>query len=542
MRRLYMIGSNRFVAEPLLYQQQTFSSFIIPRRKNDNQYQRITLTTIYDNHYHFDHHTRLLNNVNCRQQCLFYSSSSSRRIVYNNNNQIDPILSSQSNSKGSNDDVNSLYIPKHDDDDGSKVLNDEKGKELFVEYINIINQIEQLKKDNEIMKTKQMLKAWNDAEEKEKEYLNKSNSNNKRVGVAVIKTIVKNTNQNQNDSINNQEKEKDILQQKANDILKLSAIQYQYPKALILLGNQLLEQQQQQVNDNAITNQNNEKMLLKAIEYYRLAGQNGNSEGWYNLGHILWTGIPAVDDDEDDDNQSDHNSNDSENIILLKPDRNKAMEAFEKACLLNDPDALYFVGVQLLNHDDDEEHNEENIKLMQKGFKYIEQSASLGHCNALYYVALLYLNGHEKLNIIPCNDNEFQIRLDEACVALSSDALFLRGNCYYHGDNQYIQNYQLALDDFINASELNHSNAAISAGAILFHGINNSIPSNPQYAFQLYQHAGELDNIDGWKNVIACYITGDGVTKSIDMANYISKTMLGMTLDEYAAKANAATN
>ena len=49
---------------------------------------------------------------------------------------------------------------------------------------------------------------------------------------------------------------------------------------------------------------------------------------------------------------------------------------------------------------------------------------------------------------------------------------------------------------------------------------------NQRRAFELYQHAGELGSKEGWQNVVACYMTGEGVPKSEEIAKYIRETML----------------
>jgi TPR repeat protein len=70
----------------------------------------------------------------------------------------------------------------------------------------------------------------------------------------------------------------------------------------------------------------------------------------------------------------------------------------------------------------------------------------------------------------------------------------------------------------------------IVAGAMLHTGIGAS--KDQERAFELYQLAGELGSIQGWKNVVACYTTGEGVPQSLEMARYIADTMLKDQVDE----------
>ena len=64
----------------------------------------------------------------------------------------------------------------------------------------------------------------------------------------------------------------------------------------------------------------------------------------------------------------------------------------------------------------------------------------------------------------------------------------------------------------------------LSAGAMLHTGIG--VRKDQERAFELYQAAGELGSVEGWKNVVACYTTGEGVPKSLETARYLADTML----------------
>jgi TPR repeat protein len=68
------------------------------------------------------------------------------------------------------------------------------------------------------------------------------------------------------------------------------------------------------------------------------------------------------------------------------------------------------------------------------------------------------------------------------------------------------------------------------AGAMLHTGIG--VSRDQERAFELYQLGGELGSIEGWKNVVACYTTGEGVPQSLETARYIADTMLKDQRDE----------
>jgi hypothetical protein len=154
----------------------------------------------------------------------------------------------------------------------------------------------------------------------------------------------------------------------------------------------------------------------------------------------------------------------------------------------------------------------------------VERAASEGHSGALYYLALLYLNGEPSIGLSPCKEVEFMEHLNRAVDAGSVDAMFTRGHSYYHGTEGYPQSYQRALDDFLRAADEGHADSAVSAGAMLHGGIG--VSRNQEKAFELYQAAGEMGSIEGWKNVVACYTTGEGVPMSLETAKYIADTML----------------
>ena len=62
------------------------------------------------------------------------------------------------------------------------------------------------------------------------------------------------------------------------------------------------------------------------------------------------------------------------------------------------------------------------------------------------------------------------------------------------------------------------------AGAILFHGAG--VQQDKRKAFELYQAAGEMGSVEGWRNVVACYAHGEGIPQSIETAKYIASVML----------------
>lgn len=301
--------------------------------------------------------------------------------------------------------------------------------------------------------------------------------NRKKGGVAVVKTIAK-----QSRIKDDLEVQQIALRQKANALVEEAALQYGHPSALVHLGTTAWFELED---------------VEKAKEYYRQAGEKGSREGWYNLGNVLWH-----------DDEHPHA-------------KRHAMEAFQKAIELGDTDAMFFVGVDYLSKED-----ETDPKRYRQGLNWIESAAEQGHVGALHYLAVFYLQGNTLLGMEPCSATDFRARLDKACSAGSGEAMFLRGHAHYHGDHGVEQDYKLALQDFLDAAAAGNADAAVSAGAMLHRGVGSVIPRDQERAFQLYQEAGELGSIEGWRNVVACYALGEGVPKSEKIAEYIAKTML----------------
>lgn len=364
--------------------------------------------------------------------------------------------------------------------------------DLYQQYLDLQKRIQQLKHEQERKKSEQMYQAWKLAEQANK--VDDSSDRRSAIagGVAVVKTLARQVHREREC-----DKMMDPLAQmeiQAQDLLKRAALDARHPQALVVLGNTHLQKGE----------------VPRALELWKMAN---TPEGWFNVGHLLWTGYDGSDNDD----------------VTIEADPKAAMNAFERAVALGDPDALYFVGVQRLSTLDEfsEAAGGSTLDHLQKGLHYIEQAANMGHGGALHYLALLHLNGNEVLGIPPCSAPEFVQRLDQAAVAGDAEALFLRGHCFYHGDSGYPRSVIQALDNFLQASAAGHADAAVSAGAILHKGYPpEGLARDPKRSFELYQHAGELGSLDGWRNVVACYVAGDGVPQSLETAKYITQTML----------------
>ncbi len=359
------------------------------------------------------------------------------------------------------------------------------------------------------------------------------NNHDRAAGVAVVRTIVNQTRQSNDVKVdkwdksvqsglneNNKESvgddlDEDYYQRVALDHLEIAALSCGHPLALIRLGNEALDRARtfsttdeplinndrciEWLDESPIDLSSILSLSSKAIDdvkensdtqspyislaaiLYKEAGKAGSAEALFNLGHLLW------DRSEDDD-----------------ATKQKAMDAFYEAVNLGDTDAMYFVAAQYLSSEEDHETGYQ--LLCRAGHEF-------NHGPALHHLALLSLQEGKK--------DDFRVLLDKAVEADNSDSLFLQGHCYYNGEDGYEVDMKAALNSFLTAAEnFGHVDAMVSAGAMLHQG------GDKRRAFDLYQQAGELGSIEGWRNVVSCYATGSGVKKDLAMAKHIADTML----------------
>mmetsp|Transcript_27148 Transcript_27148/g.57053 ORF Transcript_27148/g.57053 Transcript_27148/m.57053 type:complete len:700 (-) Transcript_27148:94-2193(-) len=316
--------------------------------------------------------------------------------------------------------------------------------------------------------------------------------------------------------------------------------------------------------------------LQMAMHLYEVGGKRGSSEAWFNLGHLQWDGFvvnaehaSVVESNNSLNRDTGDKMNDDQirdqQLMLLEPNKAKAMESFRKAIALGDADAMYFVGAQYLacgaedvgGGDDETEtcsiltntddvidsipSTQDNSSIAttespsflsndmeRRGYQLLSHAAHQhDHGPALHHLALLHYQHQDA--------NEFKLLLSKAASIGHPDSLFLQGHCHYSGSDGYDQNYRKALENFVEAAEGGHVDAMVSAGALLHRGVRSEdvssgngavVERDQRKAFELYQKAGELGSVEGWRNVVACYATGEGVPKCLDTARYIAKTML----------------
>ena len=272
-----------------------------------------------------------------------------------------------------------------------------------------------------------------------------------------------------------------------------------------------------------------------ALHLYAAAGERGSAEGYYNHGHMLWDASEF----------------------------SRAMESFFKAMEMGDADAIYFVAAQYLAYEEKEQgENEKNDNpkfslthvheqhgstvmniLQTSNYAKPNYSLAMAHPIQQHGLALLCHAAHEYshgpalhhlalLHNERGNRHDFCNYLTKAAIMGHPDSLFLRGHCQYFGTDGFDLDVAAAMMDFLSAAESGHVDAMVSAGALLHRGVTSEdgknivIEQDQRRAFELYQRAGELGSIEGWRNVVSCYATGEGVPMCMDTAKYIANTLL----------------
>jgi TPR repeat protein len=407
------------------------------------------------------------------------------------------------------------------------------GEQAWQMYHETLAQRNEYLEQEQVSKSRAMYQAWERATQTSKQSQHQRN----QAGVTVVKTLVKQT-QKQQQATEQQERMLAEYSTRAHLYLQ-QAVEFKYPPAMVLLANQMIHEAGEQWRKMAASETNVIcETLNKAVDLYRRAGDLGSGEAFFNLGNLLWTGFPDQTTDEEESDFIEGQPSTIHLTIALERDTTESLQVFRSAIALGDTDAMYFVGatqlsapvgtIPLAAANPPYSSSLANQKQwFHEGLELVKRAANNGHGGAMYYLALLYLNGHDGLGILPCEPADFVGRLNLAVEqGDNADALVLRGHSYFHGENGYPPHFGQAFQDFIRAAETHeHADAAVSAGAMLHRGYPG-VPQDRQRAFQLYQYAGELGSMEGWRNVVACYLTGEGVPESREAANYIRKTIL----------------
>ena len=215
----------------------------------------------------------------------------------------------------------------------STITDEEKrrGEAIYEQAIRLMEQADDLDDEKEKERSNMMFEAYQRSKERE--------MNPKSQGVTVVKTLVKEMRKDKTKNDESGEKRRQAV-----ELFEEAANEYNNPDAAIQLGNMMLKTASRSFNmkGNRDDEPDPADSVGKAIELFRRAGNAGSRVGWYNLGHLYWTGFPPSNSSVDDDN----------NARIVVADMDEAMDAFKKAIELGDSDAMYLVGVHRLGEKD----------------------------------------------------------------------------------------------------------------------------------------------------------------------------------------------
>ena len=157
--------------------------------------------------------------------------------------------------------------------------------------------------------------------------------------------------------------------------------------------------------------------------------------------------------------------------------------------------------------------------------------------DALYFLALLYRNGHSGLRGQHSGGGDgdgdrggvdmrkFHLYLQRAVSQQHAEAAFCLADMHLHGSDGAPMSVAEARRCYSLAVELGHADAALCLGSLYYHG--RGVPVDKQVAFALYNVAAERGCREAWRNLVGMYLHGDGVPTGADpkMAAHIIRTI-----------------
>lgn len=118
--------------------------------------------------------------------------------------------------------------------------------------------------------------------------------------------------------------------------------------------------------------------------------------------------------------------------------------------------------------------------------------------------------------------NFFKAGLLTSAEQGNSDSMYDLGNFHLNGTLTFVQDDQLALEWFLKATELGHTNAMNQIAYSYLQG--RGVIADDKKMLQWYERAAALDNSDAITNIGNIYAQGQGVIKDYNKAyTYLSK-------------------
>lgn len=278
--------------------------------------------------------------------------------------------------------------------------------------------------------------------------------------------------------------------------------------------------------------------VLKAIEYYNKAAEQGFYYGHFGLGYVYYKGNPK-------------------NIIKAEEELKKALELNPK-----DPESLNMLGYIYLNEYDEREKHANAKKLFEEAAKYDDRLA-FGNLGDYYRkskyesrdIRLAKLN-YEKASKKGNSDSSLKlgkIYLKEkqyeeaekyfkiAKEAKNPDSYYFFGKLFYFGNKNKMQavvkqSFSKAIHYFTLASYLSHSNAKYYLGIINFKGLG--IERNYKNAYFLFNDIIDT-NLNALFYLGYMHENGFGVKRDISKAKFYYTKSIEKEKDNFTLSFNS---
>ncbi len=247
----------------------------------------------------------------------------------------------------------------------------------------------------------------------------------------------------------------------------------------------------------------------RAMEYYQMAADQGNAEGWRSIGSLYYNaeGVEQSSEKALKYWQRAADQGDAKaltNLALLyrkgegvELDYEKAMEYYQQAVDGGDTKGLIGLGTMYYGGDGVEQSYE-------KAMEYWQQAADQGDTDAMVYIAYLYGHGEGV-----AQDFDKTMELYQRAAALGNlDATAYIGNMYLFGDGVE-QDYAKAAEYYIPAAEA--GNAYAQSNLAWLYTTGNGVALDQKKAAAYYQQAAEQGYSYAQANLASMYAEGKGV-------------------------------
>jgi hypothetical protein len=197
----------------------------------------------------------------------------------------------------------------------------------------------------------------------------------------------------------------------------------------------------------------------------------------------------------------------------------RAVALFDRAAApdLQDSSALFFLGALMLRPGEHGAGGTGGVRPnARRALRLLELAAGQGHGGAALFLAQFWREGDAGAGL-PASAARARHFLETAADELGEpDALFELGDALARGRDGLAPDLPRALSAYERAASQGHVAAAVSAGAMYFHGLG--APQSYALALARYRAAAELGSLEAWRNVASMHALGQGVAQSRETA------------------------